>query len=131
MSMEAAYAQVLWDLLGKGMTPREAVDALREQLEQHGRMALMPRIAKAFVRIAERDREKNGVTLYVADAKDERAAKHALKGVLDELGVQASEVSVAIDASLIGGWRLEGKEQLVDGSYKRYLLDMYNRATRV
>lgn len=129
--METAYAQALWDVITKGMTPKQAVDSLKESLGAHGRLALMPRIAKAFVRIAERDREKNGMTLYVASTADERDAKHAVKDVLQELGVAASDVAIAIDDSLIGGWRLEGRETLIDGSYKKYLLDMYTRATRV
>jgi len=33
-----------------------------------------------------------------------------------------------VDESLIGGWRLEGKETLVDASYKRELLELFNRS---
>ena len=42
----------------------------------------------------------------------------------------AKDVDVALDDSLIGGWRLEGRGNLVDASFKKSLLDMYNRTTQ-
>jgi F0F1-type ATP synthase delta subunit len=41
--------------------------------------------------------------------------------------VQKSDVHV--DKSLIGGWRLEHQDMLVDTSYKQQLLDIFNRVT--
>ena len=39
-------------------------------------------------------------------------------------------MKVRVDDSLIGGWRLEGRERLIDASYKELLLSIYNRATQ-
>ncbi len=128
--METDYAQALWDVIQKGAAPKDAVESLKESLEAHGRLALTSRIARAFERIATRDRQRNGVTLLIARERDERTAKHAAHAILEDMGVKPSDVTVAIDDSLIGGWRLEGRERLVDGSYKKYLSEMYNRATR-
>ena len=128
--METAYAQALWQLIQRGTAPKKAVEQLHENLQQKGRAALMPRIARAFARIAERDHGKNGITLTVAHEKDERSAKHAVKNTLDELKAAAKDVTVKIDPSLIGGWRLEGRETLVDASWKKSLLLIYNRATQ-
>jgi F0F1-type ATP synthase delta subunit len=126
--MEQAYAQALWEVIRKGTSPKQAVDALREALAARGRTALLPRIARAFARIAARDEEKNGVVLSIARAEDERKAKAAAKDVLAELGVKPAEVVVRTDDSLIGGWRLEGRERLVDASWKTALVSIYNRA---
>ena len=56
------------------------------------------------------------------------AAKREAKELLEKIGA-AKDVDVKIDESLIGGWRLEGKGMLVDRSFKKSLLEMYNRAT--
>ena len=128
--MESAYAQALWELVEKGASPRDAVHKIHSLLQQHGREGLMPRIASAFERIADERRRAEGVTLSVARHSDlaraHREVKHALaehgKGTIDG----AEEV---VDESLIGGWRLEGKETLLDASFKNHLLTLYNRLT--
>jgi F0F1-type ATP synthase delta subunit len=81
------------------------------------------------MRIAARERAKNAVTLTLARAKDERAAQSAVKGLLKEMGVSPKDIAVQLDESLIGGWRLEGRERLVDASFKKDLLSLYNRVT--
>ena len=130
MTMESAYAQALWKMVEGGMSPAKAVHELRDLLKARGREALLPRIGRAFARIAEREGKRTGVTLSVAREKDERAAKSAVKQILAEFGVEPKEGNIHVDDSLIGGWRLEGREHLVDASYKRILVDVYNAATR-
>lgn len=126
--MEQAYAQALWKMVEGGMQPSKAVSALAEVLTQHGRLALMPRIGKAFTRIAARNAQKRTIVLSVAREKDERAAKHAAAEVLAQLEKGKEEIEVKIDDSLIGGWRLEGSELLVDRSYKTRLLDLFSKS---
>jgi len=110
------------------MAPAKAVHELFELLKHTGREALMPRIAKAFARIAEREGAKQAMTISVAREKDERHAKSVAKEVLAKLGVEAKELLVRVDDSLIGGWRAEGREVLVDRSYKRRLVDLFNKS---
>jgi F0F1-type ATP synthase delta subunit len=127
--MERMYAQALWEMAEKGMEPKKAVSALYEHLKLRGREALMPRIAKAFERLAARDDGKNTVTLTVAHEKDAHKAKSHIRDMLKKFQVAEADVAIRLDGSLIGGWRLEGKESLVDASFKKSLLEMYNRAT--
>lgn len=112
-----------------GMTPTKAVHALHEILKTHGREALLPRIASAFVRIAERETKRTDVVLTVAREKDERRAHKEVKELLSAMGVETKDLKTQVDDTLIGGWRLEGKEQLVDASYKNQLLELFNRVT--
>jgi len=128
--METIYAQALWQMVEKGMKPKEVVMKLRESLENRGRVILMPKIARAFARIAEREHRKRAVTLSVAHEKDALKAEREVKKVLEELGASAEDIEVHVDDSLIGGWRLEGREWLLDASYKKSLLSIYNRATQ-
>ena len=127
--METAYAQALWKMVEGGMTPAKAVHALRDTLKAHGRETLLPRIARAFERIAEREAKKIDVVLTVAREKDERRAHKEIKETLSQLGVEAKNLKTQVDDTLIGGWRLEGREHLVDASYKKQLLELFSRAT--
>lgn len=126
--MESAYAQALWQVVEKGTAPAKAIGALREMLERQGREKLLPKIARAFARIYERERLRHGLVLYVAREGDARSAADAAARAVQEMRVAATEFDVRIDDSLIGGWRLEGGGVLVDKSYRKQLLDMYNRS---
>jgi F0F1-type ATP synthase delta subunit len=116
--MEKLYAQALWRSIENGRSPKEAVESLAKILKKQGRIDLMGKIAKAFVRLAEAHKA-NRMRIYVAHESD---AKSALKAS----GVE--EADVCVDETLIGGWRLEGSGEVVDRSFKKYLLDIYNTA---
>lgn len=120
------YAQALWKALEGGIEPKRAVKALVRELEAAGRPRLLSRIGKVFARIAERELRKNRVTLTLARKADEAKGKHAVREILKELS--AKDIDVRIDENIIGGWRLEGKGMLVDESFKKQLLSIYNRS---
>jgi F0F1-type ATP synthase delta subunit len=117
--MEKLYAQALWKSVENGRSPKEAVESLGKILKREGRGDLMPKIAKAFKRLAQAN-ARNRARIFVAKEKD---AKMAMKAA----GVE--EADVCVDESLIGGWRLEGGNEVVDRSYKKFLLDIYSSAT--
>lgn len=127
--MERSYAQALMKVIDTGIAPHDAVKALRELLAREGRERLMPKIARAFATLAAQSDRRTRVTLTIADERDRAESINAAQDALSRAGAQPSDVDVCIDESIIGGWRLEGQELLVDASYKRYLLDMYNRVT--
>ncbi len=126
--MEQAYAQALWKMVERGMDHKRALTALRETLREHGRESLLPRIGKAFARIAARDAKKNDIVLTVADAKDIHKAEKEAKEFLSSEGGSSLGGKTQVDDTLIGGWRLEGRGVLVDNSYKKQLLEIYNRS---
>lgn len=125
--MEHAYATALWKLVEGGMEHRKAVAAIRERLTAEGRERLLPRVARAFERLALRDAKKNDLVLSVAHAKEEVKAKREAHEALRAMGVSA-DLKTQVDDSLVGGWRLEGRDILIDHSYKKQLLDIYNRS---
>ncbi|QQG37548.1 MAG: F0F1 ATP synthase subunit delta [Candidatus Kaiserbacteria bacterium] len=127
--MENEYAHALAEMIEKGMSPAKAVGELHKTLLAHGREALLPRIGRAFARIAARKRLKSELRLTVATEGDARQAEREAKATLTDLDVDSADLETVVDGSLIGGWRLEGRERLVDASYKKYLLDIYHRAT--
>jgi F0F1-type ATP synthase delta subunit len=117
--MESFYAQALWKSIQKGTDPKEAVASLVRILKDESRLELLPRIRLAIKRIAAREKNMRP-RMYIAHEKD---AKHALA----QGGVHDADVHV--DATLIGGWRLETSETLIDNSFKKALLGIYTRAT--
>lgn len=125
------YAQALWQLVLSGMDAKAAVHAIHDRLEKEGRAILMPRVAHAFARIAERESRKTDYTLSVAREEDLAHAKKDMKALTGDLGIDVDNLKTQVDDTLIGGWRLEGNERLVDASYKKQLLDLYNSVTRV
>jgi len=128
--MEHAYAEALWKMIQKGMNAKAAVHALHKVLAARGRTALFPRIAHAFARLAQRSASRTGMTLHIAHEGDERNARAAAKNALEEMHLSEYAIdAVVVDKTLVGGWRLEGAEQLVDASYKKQLLTIYHRAT--
>jgi len=129
MTMEHAYAQALSGTIQKGVKPADAVRALKRSLDARGRSALLPKIAHAFARLSAREEARNRMTLSIARQKDaQRAVKEAEKFLARE-HISEADVCEEVDESLIGGWRLEGKGVLVDASWKKDLLSIYNRST--
>lgn len=131
--MEKAYAQALWQLVSNGMDAKAAVHAIHDRLTKEGRAILMPRVAHAFSQIAERESKKRDYTLTVARDQDLAHAKKEAEKIIStytsEGGEGGANLKTQVDDSLIGGWRLEGNERLVDVSYKKRLLDLYNGVT--
>lgn len=127
--MEEGYAQALWKVIQAGTPAHKAVHALTETLKSHGRIALSPRIAKAFARIAQRESERSTIVLTVAREKDERHAHTEAKKALAEMGIEVKDLKTEVDDTVIGGWRLEGRGILVDASHKKQLLDIFSSVT--
>jgi F0F1-type ATP synthase delta subunit len=125
--MPEVYAQVLVKMVDKGEAPYVAVHKLQENLAEHGRSALLPKIARAFERLMQKRAQKTDTRLFVARDDD---ARHAKNEAEHALGNAHEHMSVHTDASLIGGWRVEAGEKLVDMSYKKQLLSIFNRATQ-
>jgi F0F1-type ATP synthase delta subunit len=119
--MPEAYAHALARLLQGGEKPKEAVARVHQALQARGRASLWPHIVRAFARVIEKDANKNRSVLYIARMSDEEKARK-------ESGAKGAQVKV--DASLIGGWRLEDKETLTDASWKKHLLSIYQSSTR-
>lgn len=100
-----------------------------EALAARGRLGLLPKIARAFNLLATRAETKNTVTLTVARHADGKRALKEAAALLQGAGVKAGDVRIGVQENLIGGWRLEGRELLHDASYKRQLLDIYERVS--
>ena len=127
--MQTAYAQALWRIIEAGTAPKKAVKTLCEALAARGRLGLLPKIARAFNLLAAREEAKNTVVLKIARTSNAKRAVMEAAAILKETGVKAGNVKTDVQENLIGGWRLEGLELLHDASYRRQLLDIYERVS--
>ena len=127
--MEKAYAQALWEMVKGGMDAKKAVHALHARLDHDGRAMLLPRVGREFARIADRETRKSGLVLTVAHEADIKSASKEARALIESFGDTSHDLKTQVDDTLIGGWRLEGNEQLVDASYKQQLLNLYRRVT--
>lgn len=117
--MESAYAQALVRVVENGKSVKDAIASLSEALKRQGRTELLPKVVRALRRMAEREKASRP-RVYVAHEKDGKAAFTA-SGL--------AEADVCIDETLIGGWRAESKESLMDMSFKKQLLSIYSSIT--
>ena len=127
--MQNAYAQALWKMIEGGAAPKSAAKSMHTVLEARGRLGLLPRISRAFSRIASRNFARENVVIFIAHKKDEKDALRQAEPILKEAGIKTKDVEIRIDGNLIGGWRLEGRELLHDASYKKQLLDIYEQVS--
>ncbi len=127
--MEHAYAQALLRMIESGTKPHEVVALMKKNLETRGRLALLPRIARTFARLAAREQAKSTMVLTVAHPKDRKSAIKEAETALTHAAIGDTDLCERVDDTLIGGWRLEGRGLLLDRSWKKSLLSMYNRAT--
>jgi F-type H+-transporting ATPase subunit delta len=130
--MENLYAQALWQVVTKSQgkaAHADPVHTLHAKLKSEGRAALMPRIARAFERIALREAARTTIVLTIADSVDAVEAEKSARATLSSINLSDVHFETRVDPSLIGGWRLEGHEQLVDASYKKHLLALYQNVT--
>lgn len=119
--MQNSYATALWKTIQSGTDVKRAAQLLREALVRRGRVSLLPQIARSLARLAAREAQKNRSVLIIARKSDEKVARK-------ESG--AHEAELALDESLIGGWRLESGELVRDTSWKSSLLSIYNLSTK-
>jgi len=117
--MPENYTQALINLAAK-TSPKEAADALVKNLEMRGRAKLLPRIAHALSRAAEKAAAQPEEVLVVAREKD---AAHAHKAS------SLPEAKVLVDPTIVGGWQARKGSTLTDASFKKQLKDLFNRVT--
>jgi F0F1-type ATP synthase delta subunit len=128
--MDKVYAQALWHVIKDGEDPAKAISSLHGVLVRRGHTGLLHKIAHAFKQQVAHVEQRNTVTLLVADKKDETQAKREAATSLVKLQLEDRHVITRVDHTLIGGWRTEGREHLVDASYKKFLLEIYESATK-
>ena len=129
------YAEALVAVLEKNekASKKEITDIVARfhaLVKARGHEALLKMIPRELARIAERQENDNRVTLVTADAKSRSKWEHAYDHYVKE-GILSEEQpkEILVDESIIGGFQLKTKDTLIDGSYKKSLLELYRNIT--
>ena len=122
------YAQALYDTTAH--TSPEVRDARVESflalLKRKGHEKLLPSIVSHFERLAEVKREKEQAVLLLArlsHADDMKRRAFRYYAPAD------GAVTPVEDDRIVGGFVLKDGDVIVDGSYKRMLINLYRKLT--
>lgn len=126
----SGYSEALYGAID-GKTENESkkiFGRFREVLAARGHGALLRFVPHELEKIAERERSHDEVTLVTADTKSRSKWAHAYdhyekEGIIPK-GAERREV---VDESIIGGYQIRTKDTLIDASYKKPLVELYQR----
>lgn len=126
------YAEALYGALeGKSESESNQVLArFRTVLASRGHSAFLRFIPQELGKIIEREKAHREVVLVTADSMSRTKWSHAYdhyekEGVIPRDAVRRD----VVDGSIVGGFQIRTKGILVDGSYKKSLVELYRRIT--
>ncbi|MBI3671640.1 F0F1 ATP synthase subunit delta [Candidatus Azambacteria bacterium] len=125
--LEEKYAKALYEL-AKDKTENEKKKLFLNfvgLLQKNGHHSLMGKILKSYEKISIEKNISDSVELVVADLKFKEQYKKEIKNNKEYIDAKA-EMNVVEDGSIIGGFILRSKSVVIDGSYRKALLDLYN-----
>lgn len=127
------YAEALHRALkGKNESDTGRIIArFSEVVSTRGHVGLLARIAEEFQTISHRAHAHQKVLVVTAHEKGRARGAFAYEHYHNEGTFPSDAISEeVVDASIVGGYQLRGKNMLVDQSYKRLLADLYKNITR-
>lgn len=129
------YAEALYGALQEGHVMSESdskkvITRFRNVVSLRGHNKLLPFVAREFEKIIIREKIKKEVTLITADTKSQSKWAHAYdhyekEGIMPKDAMRRN----AVDESIVGGFQIRTKGTLVDGSYKKSLIELYRKVT--
>ncbi len=127
------YAEVLYRALqGKETTDdgKKVFARFREVVSSRGHYRLFPFVAREFEKIIAREKIKNEVVLVTSDSKSHSKWSHAYdhyekEGIIQKHATRRD----VVDESIVGGFQIRTRDTLIDGSYKKSLIELYRNIT--
>lgn len=129
------YAEALYGALQEKHVKTESdskkvFTRFRKVLSARGHDKLLPFIAHELEKILVREKDKNEVILVTADAKSVSKWAHAYdhyekEGVISKHATRRD----VVDETIVGGYQIRTKDTLIDGSYKKSLVELYRNIT--
>jgi F0F1-type ATP synthase delta subunit len=126
--MKKAYVTALVERILAGQAVETSLMNLRALMEKRGHLRLFSQVLKAAMR--ELEVKLKRVVPQVTLAKAGGVSEEAIKAALAELGAAAEAYDTTIDSSLVRGFSARVRGRLLDKSYKRVLLNFYEKITK-
>ena len=130
MTLAQQYAYALYEIGRSAAAPdaKRLVESLSALLERKGHRQMLPAIRKEF-RVRSESKKARGdacAEVVLAREKDLSIFK---KNIDEELAAQnvIEAPRITYDATLIGGYRIEHEDSVVDASYRTQLLSLYRK----
>ena len=128
MNLAKGYAHALYDLEREGNLDADtAVSKLVQILKAKGHIRLLPSILSEYKETLEISRDKKTVILTCARESDFEKYRIELKEHLGHLNSDFTEE--VVDDTIIGGYILQKEDSVIDASFKKKLLLLYQGAT--
>lgn len=127
------YAQALFDLAQTAEGGEEKlIRQFVETVAQNGHAHMLPKILKAYERIAEKETRKSTIEVTSAVPLSEAHVLQLLKKEPFKNALSASHKKVIrkTDDTLVGGVVVRTGKVRIDASYKRMLLDLYQETIK-
>lgn len=127
------YAEALYAALKDAKTEADSKKVFarfRKVMSARGHDKLMHFIPHELEKITLREQTNNEVVLITADAKSQGKWDHACdhyekEGLISKGNARRN----IVDESIVGGFQIRTKDILIDGSYKKSLLELYRKIT--
>jgi F-type H+-transporting ATPase subunit delta len=128
--MKQAYITALVNSLLEGKEVDSLLLSTKQLLAKKGHERLWPAILRGALRELERSGRAN--VPQVTLSKDSKETSAKLSEALKALGVEGDATyETKIDESLIGGFIVRYKDRMIDASYKKALVDLYRKVTKL
>lgn len=121
------YARALHSVLQDNQSDLDKVlSNFFRVVKLRGDEKLRTRILKTYLSLLEEEVDEKKVFLVVSNIKDEKEVLQAYddyvkKGVIPEESIK----EIKVDETIIGGFQIKNKKILIDGSYKKNLIELY------
>lgn len=127
------YAEALYGALEGVKTESESKKVFtrfNKVLSSRGHEKLLPFILRELEKILVREKSNHEVFLVTADGKSKSKWSHAYDHYEKE-GVIPKDAILReiVDESIVGGFQIRMRDILIDGSYKKSLLELYRNVT--
>jgi len=129
------YAEALYGALNEKSVKTESdskkvFSHFRKVLASRGHERLLPFVGRELEKILVREKNNNEVLLVTADGKNESKWSHAYdhyerEGIIKKSATRRD----VVDETIVGGFQIRTKDTLIDGSYKKSLVELYRKIT--
>lgn len=120
------YAKATYQAIEEGLSVQKAFAQLDVLLKKKGHTKLKAGILRALLSHTNRQQTSDAPTVTLAREKFWDKYRHEVARALEGLGVEGKPTIVE-DTNIVGGYRVEYKDKLLDNTYKDKLLALYRK----
>ncbi|OHA79855.1 MAG: hypothetical protein A2747_03495 [Candidatus Yonathbacteria bacterium RIFCSPHIGHO2_01_FULL_44_41] len=127
---EALYGALQGEHVVTESDSKKVFTNFRRVVMERGHDRLLPFVARELDKIIAREKIKKEVILVTADAKSQNKWAHIYDHYEKEGAIPKGAIRRDVtDESIVGGFQIRTKDTLIDGSYKKSLLELYRSIT--